>query len=282
MADSGFVPLHEAHAIEQVIAHVAFSKEATDAEFNQTKWQQFAATVFDTLPAFAPEPGVRIEQIAGIQPRMRTGIMAYTFNRMHPDGTPALQLRVERDSVAFLTTSYSRWASFFQQSLDMLQPLTHERVRNGARVSAVSLNYIDRFVWRGDDSTMDIEGLVRQDCPWVAPSIFRTRQDWHSHCGEFQMISESTRRLLNVNLDVSRIENVPSKLGRTVSIAVALTDALNQAGYKPTQHAAEEVGPWIQKTLSALHGYNKLVMTQILTDAMQVRIGLKAGEHVTA
>ena len=191
---------------------------------------------------------------------------------MEPDGTVAHELRVERTSLTFRTTLYSRWDAVWSQAsryFNTLVPLYAEQ----AGLSGISVNYVDKFVWSGNLSECRPNLLLRAESKYLCPYVYKAEDFWHSHTGAFIRVDKNTKRLLNVNvdyLDESRL----SETRRIVAITTVLTDQLNQPGYELCAMERESVISFIDAHLQGLHKFGKEVFSNIINDTMSKRIAL--------
>jgi uncharacterized protein (TIGR04255 family) len=270
-----FEPLHEKHAIEQVIVQVNFDRPLPENEFSPPqKWQRLNAELNGRLPAFLSEPGL---QFTHGSPVPKPGFSAHQLAYVGPDGIPLRLLRLERGLISYAATDYTRWEIIKKDAWDVIRAaLEGHYLPNDLMVISTTLHYFNRFRWVGKNEEMVPSQLLRRDSPWIAPKLYHQNENWHCHCGEFRKQNAAVRRLINVNTDVVSQES-PSGPSRSVSVSVMLVDALNQTGYEKTDGMTGDIAlTWISNQLDDLHTAEKIIMAEVISTELQDRISLEA------
>jgi len=266
-----FNPIHDAHAIEQVVLVLQFDNSLDSIHF---------AKVLKAAEQFKPDfsKSFPIQKLtfvfgAGAPNQSEPTNSGTIFQKMETDGSPEYELRIEQTSLTFIVTRYTRWAAVWSQAsryFDALIPLYSEH----AGLASISVNYVDKFVWSGDFNDCKPSYLLRASSKYLCPHVYTAEDFWHSHTGVFMREDEYTRRLLNVNvdyLDETRLEQTH----RIVAITTVLTDQLNQPGYTPSTLKQEENIDFIKSQMHSLHILGKEVFGNIINDTMSNRIALK-------
>jgi uncharacterized protein (TIGR04255 family) len=275
-ADPGhFEPMHAAHAIEQV----AFVLQV-DRSLEDTQLGEAVAAVQEQFGGAAGElPGRADIQTMTFsfgplghlgQGPVPTGGRVY--NRTRQDGTLESELRVERLSIVYRTTAYTRWADIWGRARRYFATLLPVYTQVGT-ITAINLNFQDKFFWDGDIALCRPAALLRPQSNYVCPHVYAARDLWHSHTGAFSRADANTKRLLNVNLDCLDETATPPQR-RFVAITTGLTDQLNQSGYTVTAlHGADAVN-YLDQHLPVLHNLSKDTFRNVINDAMCQRIAL--------
>lgn len=266
-----FNPIHDAHAIEQVVFVLQFDNPLDSTHF---------AKALKAAEQFKPDfqKSFPIQKLtfvlgAGAPNQSDPTNSGTVFQKTDTDGSLENELRVEQSSLTFITTKYTRWVAVWAQAssyFDVLIPLYTEH----AGLAGISVNYVDKFVWSGDFKDCKPSHLLRADSKYLCPHIYTAEDFWHSHTGAFTRPDIHTRRLLNVNvdyLDETRLENTR----RIVAITTVLTDQLNQPGYTLSSLKQEENIDFIKSHMHSLHILGKEVFGNIINDTMSNRIALK-------
>lgn len=264
-----FEPLHEAHAIEQVLFVVQVDRPLDDGAFAEAR--RTASQFKSELPGSAEIQGfaMAIGRPGPVTPIPAGPMVGSVFHKTRSDGTIENELRVELASVTFRTTSYTRWDAVWTQArryLDALVPIYLSR----ANVSGLSLNFVDKFVWTGEVRECRAGSLLRSGSKYLCPHIFAAEDLWHSHTGVFLRPDEATKRLVNINVDCID-QNQPDGQRRVVGITTVLTDLLNQPGYPAT---VVDGSSFIDHRMKQLHNFSKETFGNIINDDMSKRIAL--------
>jgi len=268
-----FEPIHAAHAIEQVVFVLQFDEPLSEEIFAQV---QARAKQFETesdMPRLIRRAGISISFSPAGQsaqpPQQKPGFM---LRRMRADGSIEKELRVEPDSIAFMTSLYTRWDAIWVQAKNYFKQLAPLYAAN-SRLVGIGLNYVDKFIWTGDKAECRASALLRADSKYLCPHIFEAQDFWHSHMGAFIRTDEETKRLLNVNVDHLE-ENRADEMRRVVSVITVLTDMLNQQDYTPVEVSAENIDQFLDRHAKGLHLFGKEVLGNIINDEMSKRIAL--------
>lgn len=269
---ANFEPIHAAHAIEQVAFVVQFDRPFNDSVFSDIKEisKQFETKLPGKMEIQSMSFALGSQPV--IQPQQApTGLI---LRRMAPDGSVEAELRIERNSLTFLTTLYSRWDAIWSQAsgyFNILLPLY--LAQNGVRLLAVSQNYVDKFSWAGVLADCAPHYLLRQESKYVSKHIFDTKEFWHSHTGCFIRMSNFVKRLLNVNVDFL---DEPYREGsrRVISITTVLTDQFNQAGHDEYLANQQDTIAMINTRMQDMHLYGKEILRDLITHQMSQRIAL--------
>ena len=270
-----FEPVHAAHAIEQVVFALQFDHPLEEAAFASILQvaEQFAEGSVKQMPilelAFVVDANVPSPPNPMPVPKKKGA----SFRKTAPDGTTVThEFLVERNSITFRTTLYSRWDAIWQQAnkyFSALAPMYAEH----AKLISINLNYVDKFVWSGDISKFKPSLLLREGSKYICPHVYELQEMWHSHTGVFIRADQQTRRLLNVNIDAVD-ENVPDGIRRVVVISTVLLDQLNQASYEESNIRPDGIVSFVNQHMLELHKLGKEVLGNTINEEMCKRIAL--------
>ena len=274
----GFEPLHDAHAIEQVVFAIQFQGQLDDDAFKHVC--DALDPVTDDLPKKVPIPGSNVVgqnftfTFGPISTPASSAHVAKIYQNVQPDGTVGIEFKIDRGSVVFRTTLYTRWAATWSRArkyYDVVLPMYAAKLS----VAGVSLNYVDKFVWTGAPADCRPALLLGQNSKYLCPHVYDSTDLWHSHTGAFSRVDRHTKRLLNVNVDYidEQNNNVPR---RTIAIGTVISDLMNQPEYDPIEIPEADVNSFFDSRMQQLHDFGKLVFANIINDQMSKRIALKA------
>jgi uncharacterized protein (TIGR04255 family) len=270
-----FEPIHDAHAIEQAVLAIQIDKVLDDVRIRAAvdliqgrfgndfsvrgELQSFAV-------AFGPLP-------APVGPN-RSPFGGTVFSKAaHQGGLIESQLRMDRTSIVFQTTVYTRWDDVWGRVRNYLATALPIYAEEG-HVVGINLNFQDKFYWVGDLSVYRPSRLLRAGSKYVCPHVYDAEDLWHSHTGIFLRADEQTKRLLNVNLDALD-ESTPQGPRRVVAITTGLTDQMNQLGYDAFDMNGDNLVGFINQRIPALHEFSKQTFKNVISDDMCARIGLE-------
>lgn len=266
-----FEPIYAAHAIEQVVFALQFDQPLEDAIFLEAR--KAAEQFKSELPGQIETQGLTLmlSSAAATQPVQNAGFL---FRRVAPDGAVESELRIDHSSVIFKTTLYSRWDAVWSQARKYFKTLVPIYAAQ-ARMSGISIHYVDKFAWSGDLTACRPSLLLRAKSKYLCPHVFEAEDLWHSHTGVFIRVDGSTKRLLNVNVDYLD-ENRSGEVRRVVVISTVLTDLLNQPGYEPYVAEGNDIIGFVDARMQGLHVFGKQVFGDVINDTMSKRIALIA------
>jgi uncharacterized protein (TIGR04255 family) len=206
---------------------------------------------------------------------------AANFAHIAPDGQAEKVLRVDWNSITYLSTNYTHWKDLRADALEAVELAATEFFYDqGYSVTEAGLQYENRFLWIGSNEDFDATQLIRPDSSWIPPRIYNSKLNWHANCGEFQAIDNGIRRLIRMNTAaISGYQSDPNQ--RSIILQVSLSDALNMPGFDVSNamtHAQSEA--WIKERLEHLHADEKRIVADIIVGEMQERITLEAHESV--
>lgn len=267
-----FEPLHSAHAIEQVIFVLQVEHELDDIGIKKVR--DAADEVSTELPKKIDVQSMTFAIGPAAMPTPPPGLTGgKIYQKIRPDGTVECEFRVERMSVIFRTLLYTRWAAIWEQARKYFDSVIPIYIAN-ARISGISLNFVDKFVWDGPISECQPIRLFRPESKYLCPHIYETQDLWHSHTGAFYRIDNQTKRLLNVNVDyIDERKNEEAR--RVIVIGTVLTDMMNQPGYDPLTVATVDASKFFDSHMQQLHDFGKLVFGNVINNEMAQRIALK-------
>lgn len=273
MNEQGFEPIHDAHAIEQVAIIVEFNRLLDDLSLMEA--YKLSEKFKDDLPGKVEMAkqglSIPIEKQGAVthHPPISMGI---GLRRVAPDGTVVDELRIERSSITFITTSYTRWGKIWGKASSYFKELLPIYLSNDGNLIAIGLNYADKFVWKGIPDECNPKFLIREDSKYICNHIFGTKELWHSHTGVFIRADDHTKRLLNANIDY--IDDIkPEEQKKIVSIAITVTDQFNQPSYIPLDNTENQFSI-IENHLNDIHDFSKSVLSELIVEKMCRRIAL--------
>ena len=206
-------------------------------------------------------------------PEAPGGIQGWVLLRTNEGGATEQELRIESSSVLFRTTKYSRWGELWERVSRYFAGLAPIYI-DAAPLSAIGLNYTDKFVLDGSPSPEAVRSVLRTGSPYFCQTILDAEDLWHSHVGYFDKPDPETKRLVNVNIDyVDQANN--ERRTRAIKLVTSLTDLLNQHGFSPCKADASDVMTVMERHMQSLHDLNKELLASILSESMATRIALE-------
>lgn len=267
-------PIHQAHALEQVVFVAQLNQQAGPESF-----QSILESV-KQIPESEFPGRTEIQSISFIvgtpsaQPKPTTSAGAHGKALFHlaPDGRMNRELRVERGSLTFSTQLYTRWSQVWTEAkkyFDQLLPL----YLADCKLTSLSISVIDRFVWVGLPKDASPALLLRAGSKYIAPHVYTASDLWHSHTGVFSNVDIHAKRLLNINAD-NVDEIAADRLRRSIVFATVLTDLFGQPGYEPLDISAANVSALVDKHMQDMHLLGKKVLGDMINNEMGKRIAL--------
>lgn len=268
----GFDPLHDAHAIEQVVFGVQFEQPLNPDALNSAN--EIVDGFANKLPA---EVKLQVISVAfgnpatpAPPPPAAGKIRQYVL----PDKTIGAELKVDPTSIVFRTTRYTRWDGVWGEAKAYFDALLPIFAANGKLIN-ISLNYVDKFIWNGPLDKFQPRDLLCDGSKLFSSHILESSDLWHSHTGAFTKVDNHRKRLFNVNLDCND-EQKGQNSRRVVSVLTVISDIFNQPGYESLNQTAYEPISYVSDRMQELHGSSKLLFSNIINEKMCKRIALVA------
>jgi hypothetical protein len=277
--NGGFRPVHEAHAIEQVIATIQFDRPLDGAPIRAA--DQALVRYEQALPGRSEIRAMGIQfgpaGVSAVTPQMTDAPNGIARSVSDGRGVVVKELRIDRQSLMFRTQVYTRWDAVWAEAREYFGTLLG--LVGDVNVGGYGLAYVDKFIWTGAPGTCRPTDLIRTDAPFVSRASLDATDLWHCHSGRFSIVDGRIKRLENVDFDC--IDEPASTLGgepqRAVRISTQFTDLLNQPGAYQWNLAAREAMPELDAEFVTLHNLLKNVFGQIVNDDAARKVGLHAG-----
>ncbi|KAL0630282.1 hypothetical protein Q9L58_010871, partial [Maublancomyces gigas] len=129
----------------------------------------------------------------------------------------ASQVQFQPTEIVFNSWIYNSW----EKEREDIRAILKDAISIAADAVAIAnirLEYVDRFIFDGENSAFTARGLLREDSDLVSPHIFSAPDLFHSHTGRFDDVTEISRTLYQVNIDAQDVNN-HQVLGSRRSIA---------------------------------------------------------------
>jgi uncharacterized protein (TIGR04255 family) len=268
---ASYVPAVGDHAVQEAVLGIRLFEPATDAAYEN------ALATATTLASTYNLPGrLKLDPISLVMGRQSisagyaaTEVMpGVLYQRVSPSGDMEEELTVERSAVTYRTRSYKRWADVVRLIHGILIPVMESLSANAKdNISVLELRCIDQFVSDGD-APPALSDLVRSGSGFVPSHLLDKTELLHARSGWFENQTESSRTLINVNIDLSTLED-----GRR-SASILQMISLQGATSGNLFDADRSLGESILKIFDALHRRDKTLLAGILTDKLQSEINL--------
>jgi uncharacterized protein (TIGR04255 family) len=294
-----FEPLHDAHAIDQALFSVQFAQTLNDGSFQEVL--NAANPLSKDLPGIQDVPGfpmpfggfpIPMFPVPGVQvvaaqmgnpfgaisgPVVSSPVApgARMMRNIRRDGSMENELKLERNSISFRTSSYEGWDITWGKVNNYFRDLLPIYAKT-ATLASVGLIFLDKFVWMGPPEECVPSMLLRADSIYVSPYVYDITDLWHNHTGRFIRASNLIKRLLNVNVDNIDESTSPPNQRRVVGITTVVTDLMNQPTYDQLLLSADSIADFCVGEMNDLHLLSKEVFGNVINDAMCHRIGLTA------
>ncbi len=278
----GFRPVHEANAIETVVVTIQFKNVLDDLQLVEA---------FQVVDSFEERlKGKNEMRGMGIQVGPQGVTQLNPFANTLPDGISRFrtdargvqveELRVDRQSIAYVTQNYVSWDIFWENASSLIFKLIDSIVRTSSadNIAAYSLTYVDRFIWEGSLDKFNAKFLLQENSPYVTAFVAESDNLWHCHSGKFIRENEYIKRLSVIRLDCVDEQTVgPSykvEQKRYVRLENSLTDHFHQPGFSARNTKAENVIEEVSERYQSLHSKQREMLASILNSEILRRIGM--------
>ena len=194
--------------------------------------------------------------------------VGFVFDRTGPDGRQVEAFNMSGNSAAYSCASYSRWNEVWPKADRVFGEMVPIITTSGNLAIAVTLEYVNKFVWSGKPDTANISSLLVAG-PFVCSNVFRLSGLWHLFQGFFRDGEEPLpgSHLENINLTVS---DQPDPLEGTQEPKRCLDIVVNHrlAFEAPTSFIPVDQDDHRPKLLgeyaTSMHERNKVILRELL------------------
>lgn len=279
MPQAMFRPFRGAHAIQEVIFRIEFSRDFTEDEIKAL--QSLQPTLQGRLPTVETMELLRLEVSSEelLQGRdFRDGVSralgAIRFFRADASGNLLKQLSFAGGALTYHCMDYTRWDREWGDAREALRAGMPCLEGAGRSITQVSLRYIDRFVFAGDLEAYSADGLFRRENNYLAPYCFRAGPMWHCHSGWFDPIGvaeEALHCLHQLNIGTS----VEADQHATVIDHAAVVDLGEVSDFSSLMESVDGNPSKIDFLMNVMHDGNRAILLDLLTEQMVDNIHLR-------
>jgi hypothetical protein len=264
------------HSIDEFFLGIRLSRPVSDRLFAASRVKLRDAASGADMPAANTFGTIQIPRLPGVpefeltipQPAP-TGVAYQRYTKL---GTVEEELRLEPVMISYKTSSYERWSNVTHIVESAIFPVLKDYLSEVPYVLGLIIQYIDLF-YADTDGDQDCSELFCPNSKWLVSSLTKKRTMWHSHCGLFEDVAEGSRRLINVNVDVSDRKPPRSEASyRSVAILTLCSDQFLD-NHRPVD--IESFPSEARTRFNSLHDRSKQLLSEVLSTAYQDRIGLK-------
>lgn len=126
-------------------------------------------------------------------------LVGWDWQRLSPANSPVETLVVENEAMVYETSQYTSWETLKARYDEVALP-TLDAILQVSDVLAISLEYVDRFVFDGEPSEARPDLLLPEISTLLHPDAASGRELWHLHRGWFEE-ADGRRLLINQNFD---------------------------------------------------------------------------------
>ena len=268
-----FKPIHESHAISEVIFGLVLARPLEWGERKRLydahpKWSAFLPKIRDdsqlAIAVLPPDP-------SEAPPPPSPPPLA--FERYNPSGMLDWRLRTEGASIAVNCLAYSLWENVWPSARRLFSDIAEVLQDSPIAIRSLVLEYVDVFEQTEDSDSYDIESLLNKDCPHLPQTALRHGPLWHAHHGWFTTddAPPGTRVLKRMHINGMQAHDNENQRIVRMEMLVRL-DFLSED--EQPHIASESLKDHLEGHFDFLHNQSKLLLSQYLTDEMTEEISL--------
>lgn len=260
----GFRPGGDRHAIQEVVFVANLTRPFTPEELSRIEEIYEERWKADLPKKHTPTPfNVVLNGMVAASPAQAQLI----FDAYRRDGALDWRLNVNGEWIAVNCLSYTRWNEVWARAKSYLVDAL-EVCGESNPITAISLQYIDMFVWEGGVDDYDLHTLLKSDSDLLSGNIFGKGPLWHQHSGWFEPTHApiAGRCLVRTHL-----EGVQQEKGYAVKADTFLNVTLDSPISLSTIDDDDQ-RERVEAGFSILHVQNKKMLERFLSDEMANRI----------
>jgi uncharacterized protein (TIGR04255 family) len=265
-----FEPKNDGHAIVEAVIGLQFQRPFKQHEVEAViqrhdEWREF-------LPRLARSAGFQISfgPAGGLaQPAIMPGA-GVSFDRVKTDGALEWRLRIDGAAIFLNCLNYSRWREVWEHASRLVDRAAELTLAEDNKVTALIIQYIDLFEWKGSPDNYDARFLLRAG-NLVPEGVLSKGPLWHLHQGWFRGEDQLGPGRL---LERLHIDAVLDERGRPT---VRMDSFLS---FEPGEAQTFVPGAFLKNDGSGgawfaiLHDLDKKLLAEALTHETVERIGL--------
>lgn len=276
---SSWQPIRPEHAIE-VMAAVVTLREPLPSLVQRRAFKATEDIAFSLglrsrhvlADQAVPFPGLNPGIALPAPPNAATG---YLFNAMAEEdpnadtGRPphaVEQIEVRQTAITYRTWNYVSW----KWNSDRVRHLFAQFIAASQDISQIGnirLEYLDRFFYDGDISTIEYDSLLRPSSRYISPHVYDQPSAWHSHAGLVVPGRDDVQRVMQVHLDTADAVFGDRTL-RSVGVMTSLEDRVGLDA--PVLDA-----DMVTSTLNEMHEKLKHALSEVISGDLVERIHLQ-------
>lgn len=197
-------------------------------------------------------------------------ISGIAFDRVKPNGEPALSVNIQANMLIIICGEYERWAGLWAEVKKYLTILTPWL--GAAKFSALSLQYTDAFkVGFPQGEALPLTELFNSATKFLPPTFTSVNDAFHSHHGYFSQpnFGLGGKLLTNVNVNVTETASVFD-----VQIITVHKYQLSEMFSPVTESGV--LNQQMNDVFQYLHDENKAVVGDLLTEQVKEKISFNA------
>ncbi|ARU23079.1 MFS transporter [Ralstonia solanacearum] len=270
MSIAALFPVQGNHAIQQAAFVVEWPTPLTDATLQSIV--SLHTQLKDVFPILQTPRQVQIAFGAhgGVDLPVTTSdaLGGVHFVRPDPQAGPAGVVRamqISRENLVVLINNYTRWDTVWQEVSSWLA-LVLPFVLDGRPITGATLQYIDKFSWRSDPTSLPLAEIFSHDTCYLPKNAFEAKGLWHAHHGFISHFKEPFEYdcVDNVNINL-----LPEAASLALQIVTSHKGTLKNPVWDVTEARAA-----ISTLMDGFHARNKEILRDLFTKAVREKIGL--------
>lgn len=262
-----WTPIHDAHSIERVRIIVRFTDPippklisglADALEPQKSQW------------GFGPRKGRQSAEltihISGgtLKSGTQGGENGWIFTRNVGPNEIIELLSLEPTQLIYEIAQYKRWDDFMQRFVPLMDVLS-AKIESAVDIESLSLEYFDRFTEPSDVVATKVSEVIKESVISSVPrDVVSGGEMFHIHRGWFEG-AESGRVLINQNVDLQQGTTITEEELRSLLIYTKVERRRREGAVDLSN---------LKTDLDGLHDISKRVLSDVMQEAAQERIGL--------
>lgn len=196
------------------------------------------------------------------------GESGFIFERFDANGMSTDMLKIENKQtgqalISFESRSYISWELFLKSTISEAN-IIFNHIDN-LYFDAISLNYLDEFIWKNDSSNIKVDAIFKQNSDLLNKKFF------DSINGTFILINQEPKGG-KVNYSEERTECTFNNTIKRIQI-----NHIYALKFSESLKLESDTSNFINEQLDIAHRSNKELLEGLLTDEVLIKMGIKKG-----
>lgn len=216
-----YLPYAGVNSVQEAVIGVHFQ---SFSNWSRKDAEHVVGGLKQDLPEFQKAEILDLVEIPANMPHMNIGVQhgprdaqsslaGFQLVRVSPDGNPERAIRYMPNSLTVHSMKYSCWNQMLSDSLTCIQEFILPKLSPGLMleenpVVAISLRYIDRYMYSGSAEEASADMLFCKNDEFLTTRCFQSGASWHCNSGWFEDEADGSKTLNQLEVSSRVVDQI--------------------------------------------------------------------------